>query len=87
MEDDLTQNGRRPHPKLEDDLTKMEDHLTKNGRRPHPKWKTTSTRIEDDKKQRLSKTKARRSKTKMIKMEDAQNGRRPKWNTTKIKED
>ena len=41
LEDDLTQNGRRPH-------TKWKTISQKNGRRTHPKWKTISPKIEDD---------------------------------------
>ena len=48
IEDNLTQNGRRPHPKLYTNSPKMEDYLTQNGRRPHQKWKTTSPKMKDD---------------------------------------
>jgi len=48
VEDNLTQNGGRPHPKWRTTSPKMEDDLTQNGRRPHPKWKTTKN--EDDQK-------------------------------------
>ena len=37
LEDDLTQNGRRPHQKWKKTLPKMDDNLNKNGRQPHPK--------------------------------------------------
>merc|ERR1712120_17436 len=55
MEDNLTQNGRRPNPKNKDDLTqkmkttKMED--VQNGRRPD--WKMKKT--EDDQNKRRPK--------------------------------
>ena len=42
MEDDLNQNGRRPHPKWKTTSPKMEDD--QNGRRL--KWKMT--KMEDD---------------------------------------
>ena len=47
MEDDLNQNGRRPHPKWKMTSPKMEDD--QNGRQT--KWKTTkmkTTKMEDD---------------------------------------
>ena len=47
-EDDLTQNGRRPHQNWKATSPKMEDELTQNGRRLHPKWRTTSPKMEGD---------------------------------------
>ena len=60
-------------PKWKTTLTKMEDDLNQNGRQPHPKWKTTSPKMEDNLTQN-----ERRPKWKTTKMEDDQNGRRPK---------
>merc|ERR1712208_239548 len=57
MEDDLNQNGRRPHPKWKTISPKMGDDLTQNGRRPHPKWRTTSPEMEDDQNGRRAKWK------------------------------
>ena len=54
-EDDLTQNGRRPHPKWKKTSSKMEDNLTQNGRRPQAKWKTTLPKMEDDQKIKTTK--------------------------------
>ena len=48
MEDDHTQDVRRPHLKWKTTSSKMEDNLTQNGILPHPKWKTTSPKMEDD---------------------------------------
>merc|ERR1711984_68705 len=74
MEDDLTQNGRRPHPKRKTTSPKMEDDLTQNGRRPNRK----TTKMEDDQN-------GRRPKWKTTKMEDDQNGRRSKTTMTTMK--
>ena len=49
MEDDLTQDGRRPHPKWKTTSSKMEDD--QNGRRP----KTNMTKNEDDQKMKTTK--------------------------------
>ena len=72
MEDDHTQDVRRPHLKWKTTSSKMEDNLTQIGRRP--KRKTTNK--EDDQKRRRPKTKTtkkrRRPKTKMTKNEDDQ---------------
>ena len=59
-----SKNGRRRHPKMEDDITqkwkttspkngrrpkpKKEPDLTRNGRLLHLKWKTTSHKMEND---------------------------------------
>ena len=97
MEDNVTQkwkttspkNGRRPKPKKEDDLTP-------NGRQPHPKLKTTSSKnerrlhhkMEDDltvkKEDDYTQKIGRRPKNKMTRMVEDQNGKSPKWKTTKI---
>ena len=53
MEDNLNQNGRRPHPKWKTTSPKLEDDLTQIGRRPYPKWKMTKD--EDDQKLRQPK--------------------------------
>ena len=45
MKDDLTQNGKWPHPKWKTTSSKIENDPTQNGRWPHPKWKTTKNGI------------------------------------------
>ena len=45
MEDNFTQNRRRPHSKWKTTSPKMEDDLIQNGRRAHPKWKTSSPKL------------------------------------------
>merc|ERR1712120_68066 len=93
------QNGRQPQPKWKTTSPKMEDNLTQNGRRPHqngrrPKWKTT--KMEDDQngiRPKLKTTKkeddqiGRQPKWKTTKMEEDQNGRRPKWKMTRMEND